>query len=60
MPKLLDALQCPECNAEVAVDPAARVSEIVECLDCRTELEIASIDPPSLVLAPEVEQDWGE
>ncbi|GAB1689848.1 lysine biosynthesis protein LysW [Krasilnikovia sp. M28-CT-15] len=60
MPKLMYALECPECSAEVAVDPEARVSEIVECPDCRIELEIASMDPPSLTPAPEVEQDWGE
>jgi len=60
MPKLMNALECPECDAEVALDPDARVSEIVECLECRIELEIASMDPPTLIPAPDVEQDWGE
>jgi alpha-aminoadipate carrier protein LysW len=44
----------------VSIDTDARVSEIVECADCRSELEIASVQPPVLTPAPEVEEDWGE
>jgi alpha-aminoadipate carrier protein LysW len=35
-------------------------NEIVECGECLAELEIQSVDPPVLGLAPDVEEDWGE
>lgn len=60
MPKVLDEPECPECAAPVPIDPAARVNEIAECPDCRSELEITSVEPPVLSRAPEVEEDWGE
>ncbi|WP_066363009.1 lysine biosynthesis protein LysW [Herbidospora mongoliensis] len=60
MQKVVNAPECPECAAQVSLESDARVSEIVECLDCRSELEIASVAPPSLTVAPEVEEDWGE
>jgi len=60
MQKVLDAPECPECAAQVPIDPNARVTEIAECPDCRVELEITSVEPPVLTRAPEVEEDWGE
>ena len=53
-------VQCPEC--EGALDLAADVldGEIVPCPDCGAELEVVSLDPVVLQLAPEVEEDWGE
>lgn len=60
MLKIAYAPECPECAAQVPLEEDARVSEIVECLECRVELEIASIEPPMLTPAPEVEEDWGE
>jgi alpha-aminoadipate carrier protein LysW len=51
---------CPECAADVALAADVMESEIVACPDCGAELEVASINPPTLVLAPEVEEDWGE
>ena len=30
------------------------------CPDCGAELEITSLDPLTVELAPEVEEDWGE
>ncbi|GAA3850154.1 lysine biosynthesis protein LysW [Saccharothrix violaceirubra] len=60
MSKTVLAAECPECAADVGLDADARVSEIVECVECRSELEIESVDPPTLVRAPEVEEDWGE
>lgn len=60
MQQVMNGPECPECTAPVQLAPDARVSEIVECLDCRSELEVSSTVPPVLVLAPEVEDDWGE
>ena len=34
--------------------------EIVQCPDCGADLEVLSIDPLTLDLAPEEEEDWGE
>ncbi|GHA98071.1 lysine biosynthesis protein LysW [Streptomyces termitum] len=60
MQETLIASACPECDAEISLGQDIRVSEIVECPECRLELEIASVEPPQLILAPEVEEDWGE
>ena len=51
---------CPECEAPNGLDPATRVSEIVICESCRSELELLSLSPPMLGLAPAIEEDWGE
>lgn len=53
------ALQCPECAAGIDATPAL-TGEIVDCPDCGVELEVVSLDPLRLQLAPEVEEDWGE
>jgi alpha-aminoadipate carrier protein LysW len=34
--------------------------EIVVCPDCGVELEVRSVAPVIVELAPEVEEDWGE
>jgi alpha-aminoadipate carrier protein LysW len=35
-------------------------NEITQCPDCGTDLEVVSIDPLEVALAPEEEEDWGE
>ncbi|HXM56890.1 MAG TPA: lysine biosynthesis protein LysW [Candidatus Dormibacteraeota bacterium] len=51
---------CPECAAEVTIQEAVLVSEVVVCPACEAELEVIDVDPVLLALAPEVEEDWGE
>ncbi len=51
---------CPECAAEIALPAGTVESEIIACPDCGAELEVVSVSPPELALAPEVEEDWGE
>ena len=51
---------CPECEAEITLPDGTVEGEILTCPDCAAELEVVSIDPPELALAPEVEEDWGE
>ncbi len=51
---------CPECEGEVEIPADAMENELLSCEECGTELEIMSLDPISLELAPEVEEDWGE
>jgi alpha-aminoadipate/glutamate carrier protein LysW len=53
-------ISCPECEGEVGVVDGLRPNEVLECPDCRTELEVVSVDPLLVALAPEVEEDWGE
>jgi alpha-aminoadipate carrier protein LysW len=50
---------CPECAAEFALE-GVLVAEIVVCPDCGVELEVLSLDPLVLEVAPEEEEDWGE
>lgn len=51
---------CPECTADVSFADQPRLSEVVECGDCHSELEVMTLDPLNLVMAPQVEEDWGE
>lgn len=52
--------ECPECGSTVSFDEKPLVSEIVECEECGVELEVTSIIPLKVDVAPEVEEDWGE
>lgn len=50
---------CPECEAEFDLEDVEE-GEIVDCPDCGVELEVISVSPLELALAPEEEEDWGE
>lgn len=50
---------CAECDAEIALENVIE-GEIVVCPDCGVDLEVISLDPPQLELAPMEEEDWGE
>ena len=52
--------QCLECEAELELAPDVEEGEIVVCPDCGVELEVVGLNPVTLELAPEVEEDWGE
>lgn len=51
---------CPRCETELTVPADSVVSEIIVCDECQSELELISVDPVEVVLAPEIEEDWGE
>ncbi len=53
-------VECPECGAAVELDDDVITGEIVECPDCAVELEVTSVDPLEVELAPEEDEDWGE
>jgi alpha-aminoadipate carrier protein LysW len=53
-------MTCPECAAALVVDNQLIEGEIVPCPDCNAELEVVSVQPLELILAPEIEEDWGE
>lgn len=54
------AADCPECSAAVAFARAPRRHEVCRCSGCGVELEVAAVEPLTLEVAPEVEEDWGE
>lgn len=51
---------CVECEGEIVFSERPMVAEIVECDKCSVDLEVLSVDPVSLILAPKIEEDWGE
>ena len=51
--------ECPECAGSVQLQAPER-GEIVECPECGVELEVVSVRPVELAVAPEEEEDWGE
>lgn len=51
---------CPVCEAAVPLPTDPLEGEILACDDCGAELELTSLDPPTLGVAPEVQEDWGE
>ncbi len=51
---------CPECEATITLGADVVEGEIVTCPDCAAELEVVSVSPLELALAPEVGEDWGE
>lgn len=52
--------ECPVCGAMIELQEDTVVGELLECPDCGTELEVASLNPPTLNEAPQEEEDWGE
>ena len=51
---------CPECGADISLAEDTVKGEIIQCPDCDVELEVMSLDPLVLEMAPEEEEDWGE
>lgn len=56
----MNNLSCPECEAELSLANDTVVNEIVVCPDCGIDLEVLSLNPPELALAPMEAEDWGE
>jgi len=44
----------------VPIEAGVVMGEILVCPDCGAELEVTSLTPLSLALAPREEEDWGE
>ena len=54
------SLNCPECIADITLEHGTISGEIFVCPDCGVDLEIMSLDPPQVDIAPMEEEDWGE
>lgn len=52
-------MNCPECDATLTLTDVIE-GEIVPCPDCGIELEVVSVEPLHVALAPQIEEDWGE
>lgn len=51
--------ECPECFGEIELKDVMQ-NEIIQCSDCGADLEVTQLEPITLELAPEEEEDWGE
>lgn len=54
------AAECVECGAQVQIAADAMQGEILTCGDCGVELEVTSLNPLTVELAPMEMEDWGE
>ncbi len=52
--------ECPVCALEIEFAEDTIVGELIECIDCGSELEVISVDPDKVEEAPETDEDWGE
>lgn len=52
--------KCPECDADCKLPDDVMEGEIIQCAECAAELEVTGLDPVSLDLAPDEEEDFGE
>jgi alpha-aminoadipate carrier protein LysW len=59
-PREATVISCPDCEAAVPLPEDVRLNEVLECGECRIELEVVSVEPVLVALAPEIEEDWGE
>jgi alpha-aminoadipate/glutamate carrier protein LysW len=58
--KEIDMTNCPECGGALELSAEVMAHEIIDCTACGAELEVTSIKPLTLALAPDEEEDWGE
>lgn len=52
--------ECTECLADIQLTDDLEEGEIIVCPECGIELEVLSVDPLTLEMAPEEAEDWGE
>ena len=51
--------ECPMCGITLHYENP-ELNELLPCPDCGTDLEVTSLDPPELDIAPMEQEDWGE
>ena len=56
----MTTVSCPECAADITLEDGVEVNEIIVCPDCGVDLEVTSLNPAEVELAPMEEEDWGE
>jgi alpha-aminoadipate carrier protein LysW len=53
-------VECPICDGRVDLPDDTVQGEIIECLECGSELEVTGVDPFTVGEAPQEQEDWGE
>ena len=56
----MSTVTCPECEAEITLEADTEAGEIIVCPDCGVDLEVISVNPAAVQLAPMEQEDWGE
>jgi alpha-aminoadipate carrier protein LysW len=56
----MSTIECIECGSVVETTGDVMIGEVIECMTCAAELEVISVTPITVELAPEIEEDWGE
>lgn len=51
------AASCPGCLAEVRLVGRLLIGEVLDCAECGTQLEIASVEPPALERLRRIEDE---
>lgn len=55
-----ELVACLECESQLQLPEDRVIGEILPCGDCGCEMEITSMEPLAIEVAPEPEEDWGE
>ena len=56
----MSTVSCVECATVINLEENTEVGEIIVCPDCGVDLEVMSLDPVQVELAPMEQEDWGE
>ena len=56
----MSTTHCPECDAELSLESSTELGEILVCPDCGVDLEVISLNPTVVEIAPMEQEDWGE
>ncbi|MBI3366628.1 lysine biosynthesis protein LysW [Candidatus Roizmanbacteria bacterium] len=51
---------CPDCEGNIILDNTTEKGEVISCKDCSVQLEVVSLQPIKVNLAPKLDEDWGE
>jgi len=60
MTKKQNQTKCPDCDGNIFLDITTEKGEVVTCKDCSVSLEVVSLQPLKINLAPKFDEDWGE
>lgn len=59
--KSVSPLPCPMCEAEISLEDNVLSGELIQCLECASDIEVIATDGRvTLTMAPDVQEDWGE
>ena len=56
----MSTVTCPECEFQIELASGTEVGEIISCSYCGVDLEVVSLEPATVQLAPMEQEDWGE